>query len=152
MRQPRPASVRRLTGQLSSLGDGSGNRRQDRRYDLTLKLSWQLIHRRRPFDSGSGTSIDLSSKGILFDAGRLLPSGLNIELRIAWPVESISLIVYGRIVRTSGLCAAVVMVRREFHGASQVGAQCLAASAGSSGASVDCGSAPAEQKVTPYFN
>src|SRR6266568_5296710 len=90
----------------------AGDRRQDRRYELTLDIRWKLIRRRRVLDSGTGQTIDMSSGGILFDAGRHLPEGLNIELSITWPVllhnvAPMQLLAAGRIVRSSGRRVAI---------------------------------------------
>ena len=97
----------------------AGDRRQDRRYDIQLELRWKLIRRRRLIETGSGFTVDLSSGGILFDASQPLPSGLNVELAISWPVmlhnvAPMQLIVTGRIVRVSGTRAAVRMTQHEF--------------------------------------
>src|ERR1044071_5752250 len=84
-----------------------GERRFDRRYDIALDLRWKLVRRRRVLDNGIGRTLDLSSGGILFDAGRQLPVGLGIELAISWPallqnVAPMQLVVSGRIIRTTG--------------------------------------------------
>src|ERR1017187_3428264 len=105
--------------QLKAMEGIAGDRRIDRRYDLKLELRWKLIRRQRLIDSGSGASVDLSSGGILFDAGRPLPNGLKIELSISWPVllhntAPLQLIVSGRIMRTFGNCAAIQMMQHEF--------------------------------------
>jgi PilZ domain len=105
--------------QLKAIEGIAGDRREDRRYDLRLDLRWKLIRRRRLLDSGSGTSVDLSSGGVMFDAGRPLPVGLNVELSIVWPVllqntAPLQLIVSGRIMRVAGTCAAIQMVQHEF--------------------------------------
>jgi hypothetical protein len=97
----------------------SGDRRSDRRYQLQLDLKWKLIRRRRVLDSGTGQTIDLSSGGILFDAGRHLPEGLNVELSINWPVllhsvAPMQLVVFGRIKRSNGRSAAIQSVQHEF--------------------------------------
>src|SRR4030081_2530254 len=97
----------------------SGDRRQDRRYQLKLDLKWKLIRRRRVLDTGTGTSLDLSSGGVLFDAGRSLPEGLNVEISLTWPVllhnvAPMQLVVSGRIKRTSGRLIAVQTVQHEF--------------------------------------
>ncbi len=97
----------------------NGDRREDRRYRIHLDLRWKLIRRRRVLDTGTGQTIDLSSGGILFDPGRQLPVGLNVELSIAWPVllrneAPMQLIVSGRIVRASQNRVAVAMVQHEF--------------------------------------
>ena len=96
-----------------------GDRRQDRRYRIHLELRWKLIRRRRVLDTGVGQTVDLSSGGILFDPGRQLPVGLNVELAIQWPVllrneAPMQLIVSGRIVRAGQARTAVAMVQHEF--------------------------------------
>jgi hypothetical protein len=97
----------------------NGDRREDRRYQIHLDLKWKLIRRRRVLDTGTGRTLDLSSGGILFDPGRQLPVGLNVELSISWPVllrneAPMQLIVSGRIVRAGGNRVAVSMVQHEF--------------------------------------
>ena len=82
-------------------------------------MRWKLIRRRRVLDSGVGRTVDLSSGGILFDPGRTLPVGLNVELAISWPVllrneAPMQLIVSGRIVRAGQNRIAVSMNQHEF--------------------------------------
>lgn len=101
-------------------GDGiAGDRRQDRRYELQLDVKWKLIRRRRVLDTGTGQTVDMSSGGVLFDAGRHLPEGLNVELSITWPVllhniAPMQLVAAGRIVRSSGRRVAIETVQHEF--------------------------------------
>jgi hypothetical protein len=96
-----------------------GDRRHDRRYNLALDLRWKLVRRRKVLDAGSGRTLDLSSSGLYFDAGRPLPVGLNVELSISWPallhnIAPMQLVVSGKIIRTEGLRVAVRMVQHEF--------------------------------------
>jgi PilZ domain len=97
----------------------AGDRRRDRRYELQLDVKWKLIRRRRVLDTGTGQTIDVSSGGILFDAGRHLPEGLNVELSITWPVllhnvAPMQLLASGRIVRASGRRIAMQTLQHEF--------------------------------------
>jgi hypothetical protein len=97
----------------------AGDRRQDRRYQLQLECKWKLIRRRKVLDAGTGHTLDVSSGGLLFDAGRHLPEGLNVELSIAWPVllhnvAPMQLVASGKIVRSSGRHAAIQTVAHEF--------------------------------------
>ena len=97
----------------------NGDRRQDRRYSIHLDLRWKLIRRRRVLETGVGKTVDLSSGGILFDPGRQLPVGLNVELAISWPVllrneAPMQLLVCGRIVRAGQNRTAVAMTQHEF--------------------------------------
>ena len=69
--------------------------------------------------SGTGTTIDLSSGGILFRAEEPLPVGRQVELSIAWPAfidgfPPVQLIVYGIIVRSDQNRNAIRMTRHEF--------------------------------------
>jgi hypothetical protein len=96
-----------------------GDRRADRRYPILLDLRWKLIHRRRVVDVGTGITLDLSSGGVRFESGRLLPVGLNVELAISWPmllrgVAPMQLVVHGRIVRSEGGRTAIRMTQHEF--------------------------------------
>src|SRR5262245_17615401 len=103
------SSVKRKQKQEDTI---AGDRRNSQRYGLHLDLRWKLIRRRRVLDTGTGATIDLSSGGLLFDAGRHLPEGLNVELAIAWPVllhnvAPLQLMVSGRIVRSRGRHIAI---------------------------------------------
>lgn len=95
------------------------NRRMGRRYDLKLDLRWRLVHRKRIVGAGIGTTVDVSSTGILFDANRELISGAHIELSIAWPVllhdvAPMQLVVMGYVVRTTGKRVAIRIMQHEF--------------------------------------
>lgn len=97
----------------------AGDRREDRRYGLQLELKWKLIRRRRVLDTGTGKTVDLSSGGVLFDCGRVLPEGLNAELSVAWPVllhnaAPLQLVVSGKIVRARGNQVAIRATQYEF--------------------------------------
>lgn len=111
-------SVTNFEGQTGN-SQISGDRREDRRYEIRLPVKWKLIRRRRVLDSGVGQTIDLSSGGIRFDAGREMPTGLNIELSITWPVmlhkiAPLQLVASGRIVRSNSPHVAIVMTAHEF--------------------------------------
>ena len=95
------------------------DRRQRRRYVIELSLRWRLLRRRKVVESGSGRTIDMSSAGIMFNAGSPLPAGLDVELSIAWPAllhqrSPLQLTVNGRIVRCNGNCVAVRIAEHEF--------------------------------------
>ena len=113
----------------------AGDRRRDKRYGLELDLRWKLIRRRRLLESGEGRTVDVSSGGILFDAGRPLPAGLNVELSVTWPVmlhnvAPLQLLVYGKIVRSEGRRTAIRMVQHEFRTAGSVMERRLALATG----------------------
>src|SRR5262249_32791655 len=97
----------------------NGDRRKNRRYPIVLQLRWKLIRRRKILFTGDGHTIDLSTGGLLFDAGRLLPAGMKVELSVAWPVlleeqTPMRLALQGRIVRSQGNLTAARIVQHEF--------------------------------------
>ena len=97
----------------------AGDRRQDRRYPIELELKYKLIRRKRVLETGVGRTLDLSSGGILFEADRPLPVGLNVELLITWPVllhniAPMRLLVGGRVVRSLHNRIALRTVQHEF--------------------------------------
>ncbi len=109
------------TGQTDQAANDKigGERRSDRRYDIELNVRWKLIRRRRVLDSGIGKTVDLSSGGLLIETDRELPSGMNIELSISWPVllhdaAPLQLVVAGRVVRVTGQRIGVRMMQHEF--------------------------------------
>jgi hypothetical protein len=102
--------------QMESIG---GERRRDKRYGMQLQLRWKLVRRRRTIDTGTGCTVNMSSGGIRFEAGRDMPSGLNVELAISWPilllnVAPMQLFITGRILRSGGGWAAIRTVTHEF--------------------------------------
>jgi hypothetical protein len=109
-----------------------GNRRADKRYEIRLDLRWKLVRRRRVLESGIGHTVDLSSGGILFEAGRQLPVGFHVELSVSWPVllESsapLQLVILGKIVRCRDGRTAVIMAQHEFRTVGQATGSALRA-------------------------
>ena len=97
----------------------AGDRRDDRRYEINLELRYRLVRRKKVLETGVGRTLDLSSGGILLEADRPLPVGLNLEISITWPVllhnvAPLQLSVSGRIVRSEGNRVAIRMVQHEF--------------------------------------
>ena len=97
----------------------AGERRSDRRYLISLEMRWKVLRRKKTLDSGLGHTVDLSSGGILFESGRMLPVGLKVHLSIAWPVllhdaSPLQLTVEGRIVRSDSERVAIKIIQHEF--------------------------------------
>jgi hypothetical protein len=69
--------------------------------------------------SGSGTTLNISSGGILFTTEEALPMGRLIEISVNWPARlggycPLNFVVVGRIVRSDEARAAVRIQRYEF--------------------------------------
>ena len=97
----------------------SKERRAHRRYPVGLDLRYKLGRDHLILHEGSGTARDISEGGVFFQADRVLPTGLDAELSIHWPVRvkrgpGLQITLVGQIVRSSGLGVAVKIARSEF--------------------------------------
>ena len=100
-------------------------RRSSQRYSIALELEWKLYRRKRLIDAGQGTTVDLSSDGVLFEADHKPAAAGFIELRIMWPAKPddfapMPLTVTGRVVRVAGTRVAI---RIRHHGFSTAASQ-----------------------------
>lgn len=111
---------------LAAIADSiAGDRRLDRRYEISLELRWKLIRRKRVLDTGIGTTLDVSSGGVFFETDHPLPGHGDVEISISWPVllhnvAPLQLVVTGRVVRISGRRAAIRRLQHEFRTARTV--------------------------------
>jgi len=120
-------SIHSWGGDVQEIESIGGERRRDKRYGMQLQLRWKLVRRRRLIDTGTGCTVNMSSGGIRFEAGRDMPAGLNVELAIAWPilllnVAPMQLFITGRILRSGNGWAAIRTVTHEFRTFSAGGA------------------------------
>ena len=95
------------------------DRRAARRYAIELPVQWRVKQGNRVVESGKGTTLNLSSHGVLFETNAELKVGPKIELSIAWPflllrAVSLQLLVAGEIVRVGGRRIALHMLHHEF--------------------------------------
>ena len=95
-----------------------GDRRVDRRYHypLSVRFSYQ---RRGVAHSGIGQTVDLSRHGVRFRTDDPLPTGLDVELRIAWPfllqgVCPLELAMWGKVLRNDARGIVVATRKYEF--------------------------------------
>jgi hypothetical protein len=109
------------TAQTSFSGGNSiPDRRRKRRYPLVLELQWKVLKADSVAATGTGTTLDLSSSGILFHCDKPLPQGYRIMMSISWPVAldgfpALQLAVSGVILRTTkNGSAAVRILNHEF--------------------------------------
>ena len=107
-----PRRVRLLQG-LNS------DRRASVRVPLNLELRYSVVGHRRPVETGSGRTIDMSSSGLSFTADRPLSIGQKLDLSIDWPVlldgdVQLQLVVSGVVVRTTKAVTALRIERHDF--------------------------------------
>jgi hypothetical protein len=105
--------------------DANRDQRSHRRYPVTLAVEYKLLKRGRVIQTGSGRTLNISSRGILFEANEPFALGGPIELMISWPfllegVCPLKLVIRGRVVRVDdGNRIAVSVTYHEFHTARQ---------------------------------
>lgn len=95
------------------------DRRRTDRFPLNCELVYRMSGKRLANEQGAGTTIDMSSGGVLFRCDRELLPGKRIEMAISWPAQldnrcGLKLIARGKVVRTSGTQAAVAIQQYEF--------------------------------------
>ena len=92
--------------------------RTHRRYPIALALQYKWNRGRRQSQLGSGTTINISSGGVLFHSGELLPVECLIELALSWPISledcGLKLVMRGRVVRSVRQTTAVRILQYEF--------------------------------------
>jgi hypothetical protein len=97
--------------------DGA-DRRLHRRYPVALEVKYKLS-RGRATRLGNGTTLNVSSRGVLFTTDDSLPTGSPVELTLNWPfllegVCPLKLVMRGRVVRSDWRGVAVRTRDHEF--------------------------------------
>ena len=95
------------------------DRRASVRVPVNLAVRYSVVGHRRPVETGSGRTIDMSSSGLSFTADRPLSIGQKLDLSIDWPVlldgdVQLQIVASGVVVRTDGAVTALRMDRHEF--------------------------------------
>jgi hypothetical protein len=99
------------------------NRENDRRtkyrFGIEREIRYKLAEDGVVVAAGSGKTINISSEGVAFTAEHALAPGGFVELSISWPVLldetcPMRLIVFGRLLRCSGLTAVCTIDKYEF--------------------------------------
>jgi len=67
---------------------GSDERREHKRYALTLPMRYRVTPRHAAAVTGTGTTCDISQAGVGFLCGEALPEGSHIEVMAQWPARS----------------------------------------------------------------
>jgi len=91
-------------------------RRARVRFPMQFELRYKLLEGDAIIASGAGATCDMSSGGVAFTSDLPLPTGVFVELSIAWPVLldngcPMRLIVFGKVLR-AGLRRSVCSVEK----------------------------------------
>src|SRR6266850_8241539 len=90
----------------------SDERRKSSRMPISQELRYSVQGQRKKVEQvGSGSTLNMSSRGVLFTTESVLPEGKRIELAVNWPVHldgvPLKLVVWGRLVRAEVAQAAM---------------------------------------------
>ena len=104
---------------MTPLENHTNERRTKIRFEIRRELRYQIRVRGRSVQAGSGSTIDIGSRGVAFLTNQPLVAGAAVELSISWPalldeVCPMRLSVSGRIVRTEGRMAVCSVDKYEF--------------------------------------
>lgn len=92
-------------------------RRTKQRFSIALPLTYRVVGGKG--ESGSGTTVNISSTGLRFMAEARLAPGVRVELTLTWPallngIVPMKLIIHGTVVREGATDAAARIGRYEF--------------------------------------
>jgi hypothetical protein len=96
----------------------------DRRVSLRLPIERDVRYtvigtKKRLQHSGSGRTVNMSSRGVLFTTDSTLPEAAYVEIAVSWPAElddaiPLKLVAMGILVRTDERQAAISIQKYEF--------------------------------------
>jgi len=97
----------------------ASERRTNERFALRLPVTFRNSTDPQNAEVSSGTTLNISSNGLLFQTTDELKAGQRILVSIEWPVRlenriPLNLVLHGRILRCEGGMAAMQTQRHEF--------------------------------------
>ncbi len=97
---------------------GSLDLRSHRRYPIALDVQYKWSRAGRAEQAGSGTTINISSGGVLFRSAESVPADSRIEVTLSWPFSlegcALKLVLRGRVVRSNREATAIRVLQYEF--------------------------------------
>lgn len=104
------------TGVLS----GTSDRRISNRYPLECPVVTRHYTKQSlQWESGRGTTVNMSSRGLLLKTNQAFKPGQRVEASIAWPILlnqrcSLKMNVFGRVVRVADGLTAIEILKYQF--------------------------------------
>lgn len=93
-------------------------RRNSNRYLVEQALAYRSLSKDGPELSGSGVTINISSRGLLFKAEAPIPLGRVLRVAVIWPDPAdgppLQLVMEGKVVRCHGQEVALAVQKKEF--------------------------------------
>jgi hypothetical protein len=105
--------------QKPSNGRSKPERRSTDRFPIARDVRFKVLSKRQEADAGAGSTVNISSGGVLFETSKDMVPGKRVELAISWPAQldgkcSLKLVARGRVVRCDGNKVAVEIQQYEF--------------------------------------
>jgi len=100
--------------------DPAVERRAAKRFAIEQEMLYKILdHRATAPESGAGKTLDISSGGVLFEAGQPLRSGKRVEVSVNWPAQldggcPLKFVAVGRVVRSDATRVAMHIEQYEF--------------------------------------
>ena len=100
-------------------GKSDRERRTKRRFPIEQEIRYKMLYGQRIAETGAGRTMNISSGGVWFSTENMLTCGLPVELSMSWPVLlndscPMKVMIYGCVVRSNAIGAAVAIERYEF--------------------------------------
>lgn len=97
---------------------GAADRRRNNRFPVNEEVKYRVMHKASRI-SGTGTTLNMGSGGLLFTTEEKLPLGRHVEISMNWPARldgicPLKFVASGRVVRADNNRAAVRIERYEF--------------------------------------
>ncbi len=107
------------TEDVSASFGGVADRRSTGRFPVREELRYRVLHANLEETGGTGKTLNIGSRGILFSTESKLPVGCMVELSVNWPARldgtcQLKFVALGRVVRSDASKAAVRIERYEF--------------------------------------
>jgi len=115
---------------MRKLGETT-DRRQSSRFPLHEGVRYRLLNTKGEHISGSGSTLNMGSGGILFTTQDQLPVGRSVELSVDWPAQlngncPLKFVAFGRVLRSEPRQCAVRIERYEFRTRGKAGPEMAA--------------------------
>lgn len=100
--------------------DPAAERRASQRFAIEQDVAYKVLdHRAAVPESGAGKTVDISSKGVLFETAQRLRPGKRVEVFVNWPAQleggcPLKFVAVGRVVRVEESRAAMHIEQHEF--------------------------------------
>jgi hypothetical protein len=109
-----------MSSRSQRLAEAGAERRSSNRLPIERAVRYKVYGDRRGITHvGTGKTLNMSSRGVLFTTETILPRGARIELTVSWPAKlddavPLNLVAMGIVVRTGAKEAAIAMEKYEF--------------------------------------